>query len=161
MESSALVTMTLPLTWDDCDSEVRDRSRRILASFEQIETRDELGLGGIREGRKVDLEGNVCCGGPGRLWVLDSSGNHLGAIVDGAPITTNLAFDGEDWKTLFFTTRNTLGRVRVTIPGVPVSAQAESPTRRARPVYGFKGNELFSQNLRVKERWANRGRSPS
>ena len=42
----------------------------------------------------------------------------------GAPATTNLAFGGEDWKTLFFTTRNTLGRVRTNIPGVPVPAQA-------------------------------------
>ena len=61
---------------------------------------------------KVDVEGNVYCGGSGGLWVLDSSGNHLGTIVHGAPATTNLAFGGGDWKTLFFTTRNTLGRVR-------------------------------------------------
>ena len=67
---------------------------------------------GVPDGMKVDVEGNVYCGGSGGLWVLDSSGNHLGTIVHGAPATTNLAFGGEDWKTLFFTTRNTLGRVR-------------------------------------------------
>jgi len=79
---------------------------------------------GVPDGMKVDVEGNVYCGGSGGLWVLDSSGNHLGTIVHGAPATTNLAFGGEDWKTLFFTTRNTLGRVRTNIPGVPVPAQA-------------------------------------
>ena len=79
---------------------------------------------GVPDGMKVDVEGNVYCGGSGGLWVLDSSGNHLGTIVHGAPATTNLAFGGEDWETLFFTTRNTLGRVRTSIPGVPVPAQA-------------------------------------
>ena len=79
---------------------------------------------GVPDGMKVDVEGNAYCGGSGGLWVLDSSGKHLGTIVHGAPATTNLAFGGEDWKTLFFTTRNTLGRVRTNIPGVPVPAQA-------------------------------------
>ena len=55
-------------------------------------------LGGDREGNpdgmKVDVEGNVYCGGAGGLWVMDSSGKHLGTVDHGAPGTTNMAFGG-------------------------------------------------------------------
>ena len=84
------------------------------------------GLGGERpgvpDGMKVDVEGNVYCGGSGGIWVMDGVGKHLGTIVHGAPATTNMAWGGDDWKTLFFTTRNTLGRIQLNIPGVPVPA---------------------------------------
>ena len=75
---------------------------------------------GIPDGMKVDVEGNVYCGGSGGIWVMDSSGNHLGIIVHGAPATTNMAWGDEDWKTLYFTTRDSLGRIQLKIPGVPV-----------------------------------------
>lgn len=75
---------------------------------------------GVPDGMKVDVEGNVYCGGAGGIWVLDPSGKHLGTIVHGAPATTNLAWGDDDWKTLYFTTRHTIGRVRLNIAGVPV-----------------------------------------
>jgi gluconolactonase len=75
---------------------------------------------GNPDGMKVDVEGNVYCGGAGGIWVLDSSGNHLGTIVHGAPATTNMAWGGPEWRTLFFTTRNTLGSIDLNIPGVAV-----------------------------------------
>ena len=75
---------------------------------------------GVPDGMKVDVEGNVYCGGSGGLWILDSKGEHLGTIAHEATATTNLAFGGNDWKTLFFTTRNSLGSVQCKIPGLPV-----------------------------------------
>ncbi len=75
---------------------------------------------GVPDGMKVEVEGNVYCGGSGGLWIMDASGKHLGTIVHGAPATTNLAWGGDDWRTLFFTTRNTLGSIQLKIPGVPV-----------------------------------------
>ena len=72
---------------------------------------------------KVDVEGNVYCGGSGGLWILNPSGEHLGTIVHGAPATTNLAFGGSDWRTLFFTTRNSLGSVQTKIAGLPVPSK--------------------------------------
>jgi gluconolactonase len=57
---------------------------------------------------KVDVAGNVYCGGSGGIWILDPQGKKLGRIVHGAPATTNLAFGGEDWKTLYFTSRTHL-----------------------------------------------------
>lgn len=80
---------------------------------------------GVPDGMKVDVEGNVYCGGSGGLWIIDPSGKKLGRIAHGAPATTNLAFGGADWKMLYFTSRNHLGAVQVKIPGVPV------PVKRA------------------------------
>src|SRR5258708_4734839 len=78
---------------------------------------------GVPDGMKVDVEGNVYCGGAGGLWIMDPRGKKLGRIVHGAPATTNLAFGGDDWKTLYFTSRNHLGAVTLKIPGVPVPPQ--------------------------------------
>ncbi len=75
---------------------------------------------GVPDGMKVDVEGNVYCGGSGGIWVFDGGGKHMGTIVHGAPATTNIAWGGDDWITMFFTTRNTLGRIHLNIPGVPV-----------------------------------------
>jgi gluconolactonase len=75
---------------------------------------------GVPDGMKVDVEGNVYCGGAGGLWIMDPNGTKLGRIVHGAPATTNLGFGGADWKTLYFTSRNHLGSVNVKIPGIPV-----------------------------------------
>jgi gluconolactonase len=87
-----------------------------------------VGLGGdepgIPDGMKVDMEGNVYCGGAGGIWIMDPRGTKLGRIVHGARATTNLAFGGDDWKTLYFTSHNHLGSVNVNIPGIPV------PTRK-------------------------------
>jgi gluconolactonase len=74
------------------------------------------------DGMKVDIAGNVYCGGPGGIYVMDPQGRKLGRIVHGNPQTTNIAFGGDDWKTLYFTSRTALGSVRVKIPGVPVPA---------------------------------------
>jgi gluconolactonase len=75
---------------------------------------------GVPDGMKVDVDGNVYCGGAGGIWILDPHGKKLGRILHGAPATTNIAFGGNDWKTLYFTSRNHLGAVKVQIPGVPV-----------------------------------------
>lgn len=78
---------------------------------------------GIPDGMKVDVEGNVYCTGPGGVWVIDPSGNHLGTILTEVEHTTNLAFGGGDWRTLFITTFETVTRIRLKAPGLPVPAQ--------------------------------------
>jgi gluconolactonase len=77
---------------------------------------------GAPDGMKVDVAGNVYCGGSGGIWILDPTGKKLGRIVHGQPATTNIGFGGDDWKTLFFTSRSHLGSVNVKIPGLPVPA---------------------------------------
>jgi gluconolactonase len=81
---------------------------------------------GVPDGIKVDVAGNVYSGGGGGLYILDPKGRKLGRIVHGQPATTNLAFGGSDWKTLYFTTRSTLFSVNVKIAGVPVPVKKSS-----------------------------------
>ena len=78
---------------------------------------------GVPDGMKVDTAGNVYTGGAGGLYIMDKTGKKLGRIVHGLPATTNVAFGGEDWKTLYFTTRSSLNMVTVKIAGVPVPAR--------------------------------------
>lgn len=75
---------------------------------------------GVPDGIKVDTAGHVYSGGAGGLYILDGQGKKLGRIAHGEAATTNVAFGGDDWKTLYFTTRSTLYRVNLKIAGVPV-----------------------------------------
>jgi gluconolactonase len=81
---------------------------------------------GAPDGIKVDTAGNVYSGGSGGIFILDPKGKKLGRIIHGYPETTNIAFGGDDWKTLYFTTRNTLGAVNLKIAGLPVPARKRS-----------------------------------
>jgi gluconolactonase len=75
---------------------------------------------------KVDSAGNVFCGGAGGLYILDSAGKKLGRFVHGFANTANVAFGGDDWKTVYFCTRTSLGSFRLKIAGVPVPAGKRS-----------------------------------
>ena len=81
---------------------------------------------GVPDGMKVDVAGNVYSGGGGGLYIIDSKGKKLGRIVHGQPATTNVAFGGDDWKTLYFTTRSTLFSVNVKIAGIPVPVKKKT-----------------------------------
>jgi len=81
---------------------------------------------GVPDGMKVDVAGNVYTGGAGGLYIMDKSGKKLGRIVHGQPATTNVAFGGDDWKTLYFTTRSTLFSVNVKIAGIPVPVKKKT-----------------------------------
>lgn len=74
---------------------------------------------GVPDGMKVDREANVYCTGPGGVWVLNPQGAVLGRIV--MPETTaNLAWGGDDWRTLYLTASSSLYRVRLGVAGVAV-----------------------------------------
>ena len=75
---------------------------------------------GVPDGMKVDVEGNVYCTGPGGIWIIAASGKLLGRILTGPEPPSNVAWGEDDWKTLFYTTRHSLGRIRLKIGGVPV-----------------------------------------
>src|SRR5262245_26687947 len=80
---------------------------------------------GVPDGMKVDTAGNVYCGGSGGIYILDPKGKKLGRIVHGQPATTNIAFGGDDWKTLYFTSRTHLGAVNLKVAGIPVPVAAK------------------------------------
>jgi gluconolactonase len=77
---------------------------------------------GGTDGMKVDQRGNVYCTGPGGVWIMSSSGTHLGTIrLPEQP--ANLAFGDADGRTVYFTARQSLYRIRVKIPGVRPAAR--------------------------------------
>jgi gluconolactonase len=80
---------------------------------------------GVPDGMKVDTTGNVYCGGAGGSYILDPTGKKLGRIVHGYAATTNIAFGGDDWKTLYFTSRNQLASVKLKVAGIPVPVAAK------------------------------------
>ncbi|MSO21341.1 MAG: SMP-30/gluconolactonase/LRE family protein [Acidobacteria bacterium] len=72
---------------------------------------------GNPDGMKVDQQGNIYCTGAGGLWIISPDGKHLGTLTfPWQP--SNMAFGGDDGKTLFVTARKALYRVRVKIAGV-------------------------------------------
>ncbi|HEY7163926.1 MAG TPA: SMP-30/gluconolactonase/LRE family protein [Candidatus Binatia bacterium] len=78
------------------------------------------------DGIKVDQQGNLYVSGPGGLWVISGEGKHLGTIR--APRHPhNLAWGGEDGKTLYLTAQSALYRMPLNIPGVrPTSGIASA-----------------------------------
>ena len=72
---------------------------------------------GGADGMKVDQKGNVYCTGPGGVWVISPDGKHLGTMRI-AEVAANLAFGDADSKSIYFTARRSLYRIRVKIPGV-------------------------------------------
>jgi gluconolactonase len=74
-------------------------------------------LPGNPDGMKVDQKGNVYCTGPGGVWIMSPAGKHLGTIQ--LPVAAaNFAFGDADSKTIYFTARSSLYRIRTKIPGV-------------------------------------------
>ncbi len=74
---------------------------------------------GVPDGMKVDNEGHVFCTGPGGVWVFETNGRLLGRITM-PEVTANLAWAGDDWRTLYLTASTSLYRLHVSVPGIPV-----------------------------------------
>jgi gluconolactonase len=73
--------------------------------------------GGVPDGLKLDVEGNLYMTGTGGVWVYDPDGKPLGVIR--VPETTaNLAWGGPNRKTLYFTATSSVYRVSAKVQGV-------------------------------------------
>lgn len=73
--------------------------------------------GGVPDGLKIDVEGNLYMTGPGGVWVYDANGEPLGVIR--VPETTaNVGWGGADRKTLYLTATSSVYRVRTNVEGV-------------------------------------------
>jgi len=68
------------------------------------------------DGIKVDSEGNLYVSGPGGLWVISSDGRHIGTIIAPKHIH-NMAWGGEDGRTLFLCGQSGLYMMRLGIQG--------------------------------------------
>ena len=83
--------------------------------FHKLEGSEE----GIADGMKVDSAGNVYCSGPGGIHIMNPEGKRLGRLRIPGHVT-NMGFGDDDWRSLYITTRSSVYRTRVKIPGVPV-----------------------------------------
>jgi gluconolactonase len=74
---------------------------------------------GVADGMKVDVKDNVYCTGPGGIHIIDKAGRLLGRLrLPGH--CTNLAWGGDDGRTLYITKFHDVVRTRLNIPGVSV-----------------------------------------
>jgi gluconolactonase len=83
--------------------------------FHKLEGTEE----GIADGMKVDIEGNVYCSGPGGIHVMNPQGKRIGRMRIPGHVT-NMGWGGEDWRSMYITTRSSVYRTEVKVPGVPV-----------------------------------------
>jgi gluconolactonase len=57
---------------------------------------------GVPDGMKCDATGNIWVTAPGGVWVYDASGRRMGGLSVQEPVG-NLAWGGDDFRTLFLT----------------------------------------------------------
>ena len=72
---------------------------------------------GVPDGMKVDTEGRVYCTGPEGVWVFEPNGNHLG-IIRLPEIPANCAWGDADLRTMYFTARSSIYRLRMKTTGI-------------------------------------------
>jgi gluconolactonase len=72
---------------------------------------------GVPDGIKVDREGRIFCTGPEGIWITDGQGNRIG-VIRFPEVPRNMAFGGEDSRTLYVTGGHSLYSVRVKTPGI-------------------------------------------
>ena len=77
--------------------------------------RAEKGAGPV-DGLKVDEHGNLWASGLGRVFVINPDGRLLGAI-NLPEVPNNVAFGGEDGKTLYIPAHTSLYRIRLSVRG--------------------------------------------
>jgi gluconolactonase len=80
------------------------------------------------DGIKVDEQGNLYVSGPGGLWIISAEGRHLGTIIP-PKHPHNLAWGGEDGKTLYLTAQGSLYRMPLKIPGMGPKATVGALSR--------------------------------
>lgn len=71
---------------------------------------------GAPDGMKVDRNGNLYSAGPGGVWIFSAAGKHLGTI-DMPEKVGNLAWGGEDMKTLYIAASSSIYRMRLSTAG--------------------------------------------
>jgi gluconolactonase len=76
----------------------------------------EEGRGGVPDGMRVDVDGNVYVTGPGGVWVWDPEGHHLGTIVL-PESAANLNWGDADSRTLYITARTSVYRLKTKARG--------------------------------------------
>jgi gluconolactonase len=72
--------------------------------------------GGVPDGMKVDMEGNLYAVGPKGIWVWNAQGIHLGTIVVPEQ-PANLAWGDADYSTLYITAGTSVYKIHTKVHG--------------------------------------------
>jgi gluconolactonase len=72
---------------------------------------------GVPDGVKVDVKGRVYCAAASGIWVFDPDGCKLG-VIETPEVPTNLAFGGNDLRTMLITGRTSLYAMAMKAPGL-------------------------------------------
>jgi gluconolactonase len=96
----------------DLDANCDMVGRRIFADMSHSQTN------GVPDGMKVDADGRVFCTGTTGVWVYAPDGKLIG-IIETPEVCANIAFGGDDLRTLLFTASTSLYTLRVKTPGLP------------------------------------------
>ena len=76
----------------------------------------EEGSGGVPDGMKVDVKGNLFVTGPQGIWVWDPDGNRIGTVI--VPETpANLTWGDNDYQTLYITAATSVYKLRTKTRG--------------------------------------------
>jgi sugar lactone lactonase YvrE len=78
-------------------------------------------LEGRPDGMKMDTAGNLYVAGGlvGSVWVFNPAGDLMG-LIEFPEGPANLAWGGEDWRTLFVTARTSVYRLAMNAAGIPI-----------------------------------------
>ncbi len=91
-------------------------NRRVFAEMPLTQNSE---TNGVPDGLKVDSEGRVFCTGPAGLWIWEPDGSRLG-ILKFPEVVTNLAWGGDDLRTLFVTGHTSVYALRVFSAGIGI-----------------------------------------
>ena len=72
---------------------------------------------GVPDGMKVDTDGRVYCTGPEGVWVFEPDGSLIG-ILRLPEIPANCAWGDDDYRTMYFTARTSVYRMRMKTTGI-------------------------------------------
>lgn len=86
----------------------------------------EDGRGGVPDGMRVDVQGNLYVTGRGGIWVWNPDGNHLGTIIM-PESTASLNWGNADYSTLYIAARTSVYRLKTKtggfVPGLDQTAK--------------------------------------
>jgi gluconolactonase len=84
---------------------------------------DENEPGGVPDGMRLDVAGNLYVVGPRGIWIWDAEGHHLGTIVVPEQ-PANLGWGGKDYRTLYITAGKSVYAIRTKAVGfMPVGSK--------------------------------------
>ena len=87
---------------------------RLMAEFARTGTLST----GLPDGMRTDAIGNVYCGGPGGIWVIDPCGQLLG-VIETPSFVGNMNWGDDDWRSLYICASKELYRLRMRVAGAP------------------------------------------